>query len=106
MTKQVVTRTYRASIRNQRQVCDDLDSLGFAASKLWNVTKTLCVSVGPQERDSCQRHQKPRLLATLPDHRSGSPPDTENLVKWPSDTRLVSQNSVLTKPWGSTLKFV
>jgi len=37
MAKQVVTRTYIASIRNQRQVSDDLDSLGFAASKLWNV---------------------------------------------------------------------
>ncbi|MFP8954276.1 RNA-guided endonuclease InsQ/TnpB family protein [Natrialbaceae archaeon A-arb3/5] len=37
MAKQVVTRTYTASIRNQQQVSDDLDSLGFAASKLWNV---------------------------------------------------------------------
>ena len=35
--KQVVTRTYKASIQNQPQVSDDLDSLGFAASKLWNV---------------------------------------------------------------------
>ena len=37
MAKQVVTRTYRARIRNYGQVCDDLDSLGFAAAKLWNV---------------------------------------------------------------------
>ncbi len=37
MAKQVVTRTYTASIRNQPQVQDDLDALGFAASKLWNV---------------------------------------------------------------------
>ena len=37
MAKQVVTRTYTASIKNQQQVSDDLDSLGFAASKLWNV---------------------------------------------------------------------
>ncbi len=37
MAKQVVTRTYKASIQNQPQVSDDLDSLGFAASKLWNV---------------------------------------------------------------------
>jgi len=37
MAKQVVTRTYTASIRNQQQVSDDLDSLGFSASKLWNV---------------------------------------------------------------------
>ncbi|WP_135824012.1 RNA-guided endonuclease InsQ/TnpB family protein [Halorussus ruber] len=37
MAKQVVTRTYTASIRNQQQVSDDLDALGFAASKLWNV---------------------------------------------------------------------
>jgi len=31
MAKQVVTRTYTASIRNQSLVQDDLDSLGFAA---------------------------------------------------------------------------
>jgi len=31
MAKQVVTRTYTASIRNQSQVFDDLDSLGFSA---------------------------------------------------------------------------
>jgi len=37
MAKRVVTRTYTASISNQQQVSDDLDSLGFAASKLWNV---------------------------------------------------------------------
>ncbi|MGM0605750.1 MAG: RNA-guided endonuclease InsQ/TnpB family protein [Halobacteriota archaeon] len=37
MAKQVVTRTYTASIRNQQQVSDDLDALGFSASKLWNV---------------------------------------------------------------------
>jgi putative transposase len=34
---EVVTRTVRASIRNHRQVQDDLDRHGFAASKLWNV---------------------------------------------------------------------
>ncbi len=39
MAKQVVTRTYTASIRNQPQVSDDLDSLGFTASKLWNVLR-------------------------------------------------------------------
>jgi putative transposase len=37
MAKRVVTRTYRARIRNYGQVRDDLDSLGFAAAKLWNV---------------------------------------------------------------------
>ncbi|MFP8890686.1 RNA-guided endonuclease InsQ/TnpB family protein [Natrialbaceae archaeon A-CW2] len=37
MAKQVVTRTYTASIKNQSQVRGDLDSLGFSASKLWNV---------------------------------------------------------------------
>lgn len=42
MAKQVVTRTYTASIRNQQQVSDDLDSLGFAASKLWNVGRWVC----------------------------------------------------------------
>ncbi|WP_101296022.1 hypothetical protein [Halegenticoccus soli] len=31
MAKQVVTQTYTAGICNQRQVRDDLDSLGFAA---------------------------------------------------------------------------
>jgi len=37
-----VTRTYVASIRNHQQVRDDLDSLGFAASKLWNVARWTC----------------------------------------------------------------
>ena len=37
MVNQVVNRTYKASIRNHQQVSNDLDSLGFAASKLWNV---------------------------------------------------------------------
>ncbi len=39
MAKRVVTRTYTAGICNQQQVRDDLDSLGFAASKLWNVAR-------------------------------------------------------------------
>jgi len=39
MANRVVTRTHVTSIRNQRQVRDDLDSLGFAASKLWNVAR-------------------------------------------------------------------
>ena len=39
MAIQAVTRTHRASIRNQRQVQDGLDTLGFAASKLWNVAR-------------------------------------------------------------------
>ncbi len=34
-----VTRTYVATIRNHQQVCEELDSLGFAASKLWNVAR-------------------------------------------------------------------
>ena len=37
-----VKRTYAASIRNHQQVRDDLDSLGFAASKLWNVARWTC----------------------------------------------------------------
>ena len=39
MANRTVTRTHVASIRNQRQVRDDLDSLGFAASKLWNIAR-------------------------------------------------------------------
>ncbi|MGN8218766.1 RNA-guided endonuclease InsQ/TnpB family protein [Halococcus morrhuae DSM 1307] len=39
MANRIVTRTHRASIRNQRQVCDGLDELGFAAAKLWNVAR-------------------------------------------------------------------
>ncbi|WP_458185361.1 RNA-guided endonuclease InsQ/TnpB family protein [Haladaptatus sp. NG-WS-4] len=39
MGEQVVTRTYRARICNYSQVRDDLDSLGIAASKLWNVAR-------------------------------------------------------------------
>jgi len=39
MANQTVTRTHVASIRNQQQVHDGLDSLGFAASKLWNVAR-------------------------------------------------------------------
>ena len=37
MSNQVVTRTVKATIQNQPQVRDDLDSHGYAASKLWNV---------------------------------------------------------------------
>ncbi|MGN8218770.1 RNA-guided endonuclease InsQ/TnpB family protein [Halococcus morrhuae DSM 1307] len=37
MANRTVKRTYRARICNHSQVRDDLDSLGFAASKLWNV---------------------------------------------------------------------
>jgi putative transposase len=37
MANQVATRTIKASVTNHSQVCDDLDSHGFAASKLWNV---------------------------------------------------------------------
>ncbi|WP_135366650.1 RNA-guided endonuclease InsQ/TnpB family protein [Halosimplex halophilum] len=37
-----VTRTYVASIRNHRQVRNDLDLLGFAASKLWNIARWTC----------------------------------------------------------------
>ncbi len=37
MAIEVVDRTFVASIRNQREVQPDLDALGFAASKLWNV---------------------------------------------------------------------
>ena len=37
-----VTRTYVATIRNQQQVESDLDSLGFAASKLWNIARWTC----------------------------------------------------------------
>ncbi|ERG96919.1 MAG: hypothetical protein J07HQW2_03403 [Haloquadratum walsbyi J07HQW2] len=39
MAKQVVKRTIKGSIQNHSQVQDDLDSLGFAASKLWNVAR-------------------------------------------------------------------
>lgn len=39
MANRTVTRTHVASIRNQQQVRDGLDSLGFAASKLWNVAR-------------------------------------------------------------------
>jgi len=37
MADRVVTRTLTASLTNHSQVHDDLDSHGFAASKLWNV---------------------------------------------------------------------
>jgi putative transposase len=37
VSNQVVTRTVKATIQNQSQVHDDLDSHGYAASKLWNV---------------------------------------------------------------------
>ncbi|WP_193309869.1 RNA-guided endonuclease TnpB family protein [Halorubrum halophilum] len=50
MAKQVVTRTYTASIRNQSQVRDDLDALGFAASKLWNVGRWVCDRVWSEIR--------------------------------------------------------
>ena len=41
MTNQV-TRTYAASVRNHQQVRADLDSLGVAASKLWNIARWTC----------------------------------------------------------------
>jgi putative transposase len=34
-----VTRTYVGHITNQQRVRDDLDALGDAASKLWNVAR-------------------------------------------------------------------
>jgi putative transposase len=37
-----VARTDVAPIRNHQQVRDDLDSLGFAASKRWNVARWTC----------------------------------------------------------------
>ncbi|PSQ12753.1 transposase, partial [Halobacteriales archaeon QS_5_70_15] len=39
MADSMVTRTHVASICNPQQVRDDLDSLGFAASKLWNIAR-------------------------------------------------------------------
>jgi hypothetical protein len=36
---QSVTRTVRARVTNGSAVRDDLDSLGFAASKLWNIAR-------------------------------------------------------------------
>jgi len=33
------TRTYVGSIQNHEQVQSSLDSLGFAASKLWNIAR-------------------------------------------------------------------
>jgi putative transposase len=42
VAKETVTRTYVASIQNQRQVRDELDALGFSASKLWNVGRWVC----------------------------------------------------------------
>ena len=39
MAKQVIIRTYTVSIRNQQRVHDDLDALGFAASKLRNIER-------------------------------------------------------------------
>ena len=34
-----VTRTCVGSIRNHRQICEGLDSLGDSASKIWNVAR-------------------------------------------------------------------
>ncbi|MBP1987532.1 RNA-guided endonuclease InsQ/TnpB family protein [Halolamina salifodinae] len=42
MAIEVVDRTVVASIQNQQQVQPDLDALGFAASKLWNVGRWTC----------------------------------------------------------------
>jgi putative transposase len=39
MAKRVVTRIYTPSISNQQQVSDDLNSFGFDALKLWNVSR-------------------------------------------------------------------
>ncbi|PSQ48438.1 transposase [Halobacteriales archaeon SW_7_65_23] len=50
-----VTRTYVASIRNYQQVRVGLDSLGFAASKLWNVARWTCDRIWDE-------------TGTIPDH--------------------------------------
>ena len=50
-----VTRTYVASIHNHQQVCTDLDLLGFAASKLWNVARWTCGRIWDE-------------TGTIPDH--------------------------------------
>jgi putative transposase len=50
-----VTRTHVASIRNHQQVRDDLNSLGFAASKLWNVARWTCDRIWDE-------------TGTIPDH--------------------------------------
>ncbi|ELY61258.1 RNA-guided endonuclease InsQ/TnpB family protein [Natronolimnohabitans innermongolicus] len=42
MAIEVMDRTLVASIRNQREIQPDLDALGFAASKLWNVGRWTC----------------------------------------------------------------
>lgn len=39
MANRTVTRSHVASIRNEPQVGGALDSLGIAASKLWNVAR-------------------------------------------------------------------
>jgi putative transposase len=65
MAKQVVTRTYTASIQNQSRVSDDLDSLGFAASKLWNVGRWTISRVW-DETDSIPEHDE--LTAYLKSH--------------------------------------
>ena len=65
MAKQVVRRTYRARICNYSQVHNDLDSLGFAASKLWNVGRWTAQRV----RDACgQIPDANALMAYLKNH--------------------------------------
>ncbi|MFA9518202.1 RNA-guided endonuclease InsQ/TnpB family protein [Halopenitus sp. H-Gu1] len=65
MAKQVVTRTYTASIRNQSRVQDDLDALGFAASKLWNVGRWTCSRIW-DKIDHIPNHDE--LTAYLKNH--------------------------------------
>ncbi|MUW13468.1 IS200/IS605 family element transposase accessory protein TnpB [Halorubrum sp. CBA1125] len=65
MAYQVVTRTYTASIRDQSRVQDDLDSLGFAASKLWNVGRWTCSRIW-DEIDHIPNHNE--LTAYLKSH--------------------------------------
>jgi putative transposase len=65
MAIRAVTRTYRARIRNHSQVRDDLDSLGFAASKLWNVGRWTAQRVW----DACgQIPGANALMSYLKDH--------------------------------------
>jgi putative transposase len=65
MAKQVVKRTYRARICNYSQVRNDLDSLGFAASKLWNVGRWTAQRVW----DACgQIPDTNALMAYLKNH--------------------------------------
>jgi putative transposase len=82
MTKQVVTSTYTAPIRNQSQVQDELDSLGFAASKLWNIGRWTCSQTWIKSITSRTTTHVSSVNKLLNHHTLSGPQSAGNALLW------------------------